>query len=74
MKVKIEFEVDPNDETLFLKSLAFFTWHNPAGLFINKLIIDDNDLEIHKFWNEYCQAKYVTLKKVEDFKNLIEST
>lgn len=71
MKIEITIDVDRDDADIFLKSLAFFSWNNPASISIDKLIIDDVETIPHEFWSGFACSKNISLNRVETFKSLI---
>jgi hypothetical protein len=73
MKVNIELDIDDRDEAIFRKSLMYFLWNNPAALGVEQIKIDDKEIDFHTERCGYRNSINMSLKRVEDFKNLIDA-
>ena len=74
MKVTIKLDLDDVDEDIFRKSLMYFLWNNPAPLCVDKIKIGGKEIDFHTERCEYRNSIHMSLKRVEDFKNLIDDT
>ena len=74
MKVTIKLDLDDVDEDIFRKSLMYFLWNNPVTLSVDKIKIGDKEIDFHTERCEYRNSIHMSLKRVEDFKNLIDDT
>ena len=73
MKVSIKLDIDDIDEDIFRKSLMYFLWNNPAALVVEQIKIDDKEIDFHTERSGYRNSVHMSLKRVEDFKNLIDA-
>ena len=73
MKVSIKLDIDDIDEDIFRKSLMYFLWNNPAALGVEQIKIDDKEVDFHTERSGYRNSVHISLKRVEDFKNLIDA-
>ena len=74
MKVTIKLDLDDVDEAIFRKSLMYFLWNNPVTLSVDKIKIGGKEIDFHTERCEYRNSIHMSLKRVEDFKNLIDDT
>ena len=74
MKVTIKLDLDDVDEAIFRKSLMYFLWNNPVTLSVYKIKIGGKEIDFHTERCEYRNSIHMSLKRVEDFKNLIDDT
>ena len=73
MKVIIKLDIDDIDEAIFRKSLMYFLWNNPASLCVEQIKINDKEIDFNIERRGYRNSVYMSLKRVEDFKNLIDA-
>ena len=73
MKVTIKLDLYDVDEDIFRKSLMYFLWNNPASLSVDKIKFGGNEIDFHTERCEYRNSIHMSLKRVEDFKNLIDA-
>jgi hypothetical protein len=73
MKVTIKLDVEDIDEAIFRKSLMYFLWNNPASLGVDKIKIGGKEIDFHTERCGYRNSIHMSLKRVEDFKNLIDA-
>ena len=73
MKVTIKLDLDDVDEAIFRKSLMYFLWNNPVTLSVDKIKIGGKEIDFHTERCEYRNSIHMSLKRVEDFKNLIDA-
>ena len=73
MKVTIKLDLDDVDEAIFRKSLMYFLWNNPAPLTVDEIHLGGKEIDFHTERCEYRNSIHMSLKRVEDFKNLIDA-
>ena len=51
----------------------YFLWNNPASLCVEQIKIDDKEIDFNTERCGYRNSIHMSLKRVEDFKNLIDA-
>lgn len=71
MKIQLEVDVDRADENIFMQSMAYFIWNNPAAMSVDKIRVDDKDINFNTFCHQYKNSSNISIQRIEEFKFLI---